>query len=324
MGGKKKTTQTQTYTPPKWVESGAKQALNLGQRIGSQQYTPYTGERVAGLSTNEQMGMELARKSSGAYQPYFDQAQDYIQRGTQSFTDADMQAYMNPYIKAALDPTARELRQEGARALQGIDSRSASIDAMGGSRGALMRSEALEKTNQSISDLYKTGMSDAFDRATQLWGADRAREMMAGGQIMQLGQAVQRANTADINTLMNTGAVDRSIQQALNDFDYQQFTENRDWDIRNLGGLLMALEGTKGSYSTTQTSTTEQKGDPLGQALGLAATVFGAIYNPAGTAAGLASGAAQDFSGGGIGGLNIPSVDQVAPGDTYNLLGLGD
>ena len=90
---------------------------------------------------------------------------------------------------------------------------------------------------------------------------------------------------------MTTGATDRSIRQAMADFDYQQFTEGRDWDLRNLGGLLAALQGTQGSYSTTQTQTTEQKGSALGQALGIATTLIGAFYNPVGTAAGMAAGA---------------------------------
>ena len=50
MGKGKKETTTRTYTPPSWVEGGARQAVGLGRKIGSQEYTPYTGERVAPLS----------------------------------------------------------------------------------------------------------------------------------------------------------------------------------------------------------------------------------------------------------------------------------
>ena len=322
MGSKRRTT-TSTYRPPSWVEGGARQAVDLGRRIGSQQYTPYTGDRVAGLSTNEQMGIDLAARSSGAYQPYFDDARGLIERGTQQFGDADIQSYMNPYITAALDPTAREIREEGARALNQLDAQAASRGAFGGSRAALMRSEQLERTTQGISDLYARGMSDAYDRAVSIWGQERARDMMAGGQIMNLGQAVQQATSTDINTLMNTGMVDRSIQQAMADFDYQQFVEDRDWDMRNLGGLLSALQGTQGSYTTSTTQETRESGNALGQALGLAATIFGAVYNPAGAAAGMAgdiaSGVGTDYSGG-MGVLNVPPTSRVPMGDTAGVL----
>lgn len=299
--GSKKRKQTQTYTPAGYVEQGARQAIGLGQRIGRQQYQAYGGERVAGLSENEQAGIGLARTTAGASQPYYDQARSLAERGSQQFTDANMQAYMNPYIEAALDPAARQIREQGALRLNELDKNAAAMEAFGGSRAALMRTETQQNIDESIGDLYKRGLSDAYSQAVDIWGQERARDMVASGQLMNLGSAVGQANRADIGALMTTGATDRSIRQAVADFDYQQFTEERDWDIRNLGGLLTALQGTKGAYSTTQTTETEQKGDALGQAMGLAATIFGAIYNPAGTAAKVAQSAFTGEMGIGFG-----------------------
>lgn len=277
MGSKKKKT-TQTYTPPSWVESGAKQAVGIGQRIAGQGYTEYGGERTAGLSSNEQRGINMAASTAGASTPYYEKGAALADRGTQQFADADMSQYMNPYIKNALDPAAREIREEGARGAMALDSRASSMDAFGGSRAALMRSENREKTIQGVGDLYGKGMADAYKHGVSIWGDERSRDMMASGRFMELGNAVTNANRTDIASLMATGATDRSIQQAMADFDYQQFTENRDWDFRALGGLIGALEGTKGSYSTTQTTTSKESGGELAQALGIAATLVGAFY----------------------------------------------
>lgn len=289
MGSKKRTSK-QTYTPPSWVEGSARQAVGIGQRIASQDYTPYTGERVAGLSENEQQGLAMARDTAGAAQPYYDEARGLAQRGTQQFGDANIQDYMNPYIKGALDPAAREIREAGSREAMALDSRSASMDAFGGSRAALMRSETTEKTLQGIKDLYGEGYAKAYESAVNVWGAERARDLQASGRIMELGNAVQRANQTDISTLMATGATDRGIQQAMQDFDYQQFVENRDWDFRSLGAIIAALEGTKGSYSTEQKTTTKESGGGVAQAIGLAATLIGAFYNPAGAVVGQGGG----------------------------------
>jgi hypothetical protein len=288
MGGKKKRESTQTYSPPSWVESGAQTAIGLGQKIANQKYTPYEGQRVAGLSENEQLGIDLARDKAGAFEPYYEEARALAQRGSQQFADADIQSYMNPYIKGALDPAAREIREQGRREINELEGRASSMDAFGGSRAALLRSEATEKTLQEVSDLYGEGYAKAYDSAVNIWGEERSRDLMASGRIMELGTAVNTAWNQDISTLMATGATDRSIQQALMDFDYQQFIEERDWDFRNLGGIIAALEGTKGSYSTTQKTTTEEKsGSPLAQAIGVAAVVIGAFYGgPAGAAAG--------------------------------------
>jgi len=288
--GSKKQKTTQTYQPPTWVEGGARRAVDLGQKIGSQQYEAYTGSRVAPLSRNEELGISRAASTAGAAQPYYNRASEFAEKGTASWLDADQQAYMNPFIKGALDPAAREIRQEGARGAEQIAGQYASLSAFGGSRAALAESENREKTLQQISDLYGKGFAQAYESGVNIWGDERAREMQAAGRFQDLGTAVTNANTTDISTLMATGATDRSVQQAFRDFDYQQFIEERDWDFRNLGGLIAALEGTKGSYGTTTTSETKQSGGELAQALGIAATLVGVFYGgPAGGAAAAAA-----------------------------------
>jgi hypothetical protein len=279
MGSKKKKT-TQTYTPPSWVEDSAKQAVGIGQRIAGQQYEEYGGERVAGLSQNEQQGMRMASETAGAGQQYYDQSAALAERGSQQFADADMSQYMNPYIMNALDPAAREIREQGARTGTALDDRATSMDAFGGSRSALMRSENYETTQQAVSDLYKTGLGAAYESGVNIWGDERSRDMVAAGRFVNIGDAVTNANQTDISTLMATGATDRGIQQAMKDFDFSQFIENRDWDFRALGAIIASLEGTKGSYSTTQTTTSKESGGELGQALGIGAALLGTFYKP--------------------------------------------
>jgi hypothetical protein len=283
MGSKKKKTE-QTYTPPSWVSGTAQRASGIANRIAGQQYQAYDGERVAGLSQNEQAGMQMARDTAGAAQPYYDQSAALAERGSQQFADADMSQYMNPYIENALDPAARKIREEGSRQQMALDSRSASMNAFGGSRAALMQQGVTEGTLEATSDLYKTGLADAYKHGVSIWGDERARDMQASGRFQDLGTSVSNANKTDIATLMATGATDRSIQQSMKDFDYQQFVEERDWDFRSLGALIASLEGTKGSYETKQTSTETTSGGELGQALGLAATLIGTFYGAGGGA----------------------------------------
>jgi hypothetical protein len=173
---------------------------------------------------------------------------------------------------------AREINESTRREGERLSGMQASMSAFGGSRGALMESENLEKGRQGISDLYKTGFAEAFDFATNTWAGERARDLQASGQYQDLATAMQNINQTDIASLMATGGTDRMIVQAMMDFDYSQFIENRDWDIRNLGGLLAALEGTQGSYSTTTTGVTKESGSTLGQVLGVAAMVVGSFY----------------------------------------------
>lgn len=303
MGGKK-TKSTQTYRPAGYVEDNARLANQIGSRIGTKQWEGYSGDRVAGLSENEQMGMEMARDNVGIGQPYFDRAASYAESGAQSWADADQSRYINPYIKGALDPAAREIREEGARGAMALDARASSMDAFGGSRAALMRSENREKTIQGVSDLYGKGYADAYKFGAEMFGDDKAREMMASDRFRQLGGDVIDASQTDISTLMTTGAVDRNIQQAVADFDFAQFMEERDWDWKQLMGVVSAMEGSKGSYTTTQTKETEESGGNAAAVIGGIAQVVAAMYTGGASLAltAGAKGASSALGGGGGGG----------------------
>lgn len=278
MGGKSKKKTTSTYTPPSWVEAGSRDAISIGRRIGGQQFQQYEGERVAGLSDAERRGIDLAQASVGIARPYLDEASEYARRGTESWTDADQSAYINPYIKGALDPAARELREQGQRDVSALEGRAAMMSAFGGSRAALAQQEARSATLESISDLYGEGYARAYESGVQLFGEERARDMEAAGRFQQLGGEAVAARDADISNLMTVGATDRSVQQALLDFDWQQFVEERDWGFRQLMGVVAALEGTKGSYSTTQTTKEVVKKDNTAEIVGALAQVVSSAY----------------------------------------------
>jgi hypothetical protein len=278
VGGKSSKNTTSTYTPPSWIEDTSKQAIGIGQRIGNAEFQEYQGQRVAGLSKNEKTGMNLARDSVGIGDPYFNKAADYAESGTQSWTDADQSKYINPYVEHALDPAARKIGEAGQHEANRLDSRASSMNAFGGSRAALMRSENQESTLEGISDLYKEGYAAAYESGVNIFGAERAKDMEAAGRFMEVGGAKVDAAQTDISTLMTTGATDRGIEQSMLDFDWGQFVEERDWDFRQLMGVISALEGTKGSYSTTQTSETEVEKDNTAEVVGAIAQIVSSAY----------------------------------------------
>ena len=282
MGGSDKKKTKTTYEPPQWVTDSSERAIGIGNKIARQQYEEYGGERVAGLSRNERRAVDRAGTSAAIGRPYFDKAQEYTERGTEQFKDANIQDYMNPYIKSALDPVAREIREGSRTEANRLDAMASSMDAFGGSRAALMQSENREKTLQGISDLYGQGYARAYESAVGIWGDERARDMQAAGRFQDIGESRMRANETDISTLMTTGALDRGIQQAAMDFDYQQFVEERDWDFRALSGLLASIQGTKGSYSTLQTTTERTSTDNSMEIVGAIAQVVAAIYSDEG------------------------------------------
>lgn len=290
MGGGKKTSKTtSTYTPPSWIESSAQTAAGMATSYAQKPYQAYSGQRVAPLAAGEQAGVDLALSSQGAYQPDLDAARSGLE-GVEKFTDADMDAYMNPYIKGALDPAAREMREEGARRENQLAGQQSSQGAFSGSRARLAMRDQQELTQQGLGDLYGRGYAQAFDTGAALWSADQDRAIQVSGEYMRLAGLGSDLVSKDIHNLMTTGETARYVDQLGKDFDYQQFIEGRDWEGKNAAYLTDVLRGLKGSYSETQTAkTTEtEEGNVLGQVLGIAGAVVGFIYGggPSGAIAG--------------------------------------
>jgi hypothetical protein len=72
---------------------------------------------------------------------------------------------------------------------------------------------------------------------------------------------------------MATGGLERVLNQAQLDFDYNQFIEERDWDITNLQPLLASIGVNNGAPGKPNNE------DSIATALGAAATVAGAYFS---------------------------------------------
>ena len=296
--GKKKTTQT--YTPAGFIESGAKQATSLATDYASQPFQGYaTTRRVADLAPGEKAAIDLSQDASGGYREDLDAARGAL-GGVEYFDQFDPDVYMSPYIKGALDPAARELREEGLRREQDLAGSLSSRGAFSGSRAALAGREQAELTQQGISDLYGRGYQQAFESGTALWQADQDRrfqQAQAYGELAGLGSDLV---DKDIARLMETGETQRYVDQLMKDFDYQQFVEQRDWGGKQAAYLTDVLRGLKGSYTEVTQTKTKEKGNVLGQVLGAATTIAGAYFTGgASLAAGAAGGAAAGAATGG-------------------------
>lgn len=273
---KKKKTTTQVQKVPEWLESGSKLAVDMGKRIANRPYQEYEGQRFAELDPNEQAAIEMAATEGGQYRGDVERAREFAERGGQSFLDADIQAYMNPYIESALEPAAREMREEGMRRQVAAGQEAAMASAFGGSRAAIMTSEASGKSLEAISDLYERGYASAFESAANRFDQDRVSARAAADQFLDVGERGQQMLSNEMNNLLVTGGLRRQLEQVNLDFDYMEFVEARDWDITNLQPLLAALSTVP--YTKEQTTTEQTSGGTFQAVLGAATTVAAAYF----------------------------------------------
>lgn len=280
--------QTTTQSIPPWLESGSQQAVGIAQRIADRPYQAYEGQRIAGLSEAEQRAGDIAMEGVGGYEADLARSRELAEQGAGSFVDADMQAYMNPYIKGALDPALREIREQMAREQARIGGQAGMTGAFGGSRQAILESEGTRGGLEAIGDVSARGYAGAFESARDQFNRDRDAFARGAEQFRATGAQGQKQLTQDIQNLLTTGGLSRTLEQAGLDFDYSQFLEARDWDVNNLKPLLDTLS----TVPHTKTTTQKQKKGVFESVLGVAATVAGAYFT------GGASLAASGESGG--------------------------
>lgn len=288
MGSKKSPTSTTTTTLPEYYDNAAQGAVSLGQKIASRTYTPFEQQRVADLTPEEQQASQMARDTG--------QSQDlYAQAGKklgdiQTFDKADLSKYENPYTDAALDPAVRETNLAAQSQIDQRKHQAMAQGSFGGSRETLGETAMQRQQLGAISDIESKGHAEAFSNAVKGWTADQGNQIKAASALDSVGRQIQEGRTQQIQDLMSVGGTKRAISQADLDFNYKQFTENRDWDVHNMGPLLTSL---RVPHSSTTKTVTKSSSGIFGQVLGLVGTVVGAIYGgPAGAAAGGALGSA--------------------------------
>jgi len=287
VGKKKSKSKSETFSTdkvPEWLESGSKDAVSRAKGILDREYTPYEDQRVADLSEDEQTAIDIGRNQGDAYQPFLDKSEAATDAAATSWLDADREAYMNPFTEMALEPTANKIREETARNIRDTGAQAGVAGAFGGSRATILGEDARERGSTLLSDTYKEGFAKAYEDGYQKFEGDRANFSRIADDYRQLGSQTQNQVIQEMNSLLTTGGLERQLEQAGINFDYEQFIQARDWDITNLDPLLKTLQAvpyTKESKSKNKTETTTP-GNTLGTVVGVAAMVAGVItINPA-------------------------------------------
>ena len=221
---------------PAWVDRASENLFNAGTGIyfnpsadgegvdysSLKPLEQYGGERVAPLTSNQNLATKNANQLIGSFQPYFDKAVSYIGEGTQRYGQdynptsvnvgdtstrqwgADyLNQYMNPYTQAALDPAAREVMRNADIMNITNNDKAAMRGSFGNSRTGLVESETNRNALQGISDLYTKGLSDAYDKATGMFTSDSDRMLRSDLENMSKNVELGKFNEDQILNAFN-------------------------------------------------------------------------------------------------------------------------
>jgi hypothetical protein len=260
------------------MREGSQRAVQMAMDRSRQDYQAYGGQRIADLSQNEQMGIGMARENVGAWQGDFESAREAIRQSGRSITEEGaLEGYMNPYMEEVLAPQRRRQNEafEAERA-QRAATRGAS-NAFGG-RGQMWENQFESEFQTRQDELTGSAYGAAFDRATQMFGEERDRDLRRAGAFQDVGEGAQSMRQRDLRDLMESGFIQRTQEQAGLDFQYLEYLEERDWDVNNMMTLVDVLSSVPHEESEEGSSRQEVKeSDPLGTVIGVAAIAASAI-----------------------------------------------
>ena len=235
-------------------------ALGFEQR---QQALSGLAPQIAGLSQREQDARTRATQGLGSFEPFIQAAQ--ASTGPQAF-----EQFMSPYQQQVIDTSLAEFDRQAAQQRQTIRDRAAVSGAFGGGREGVALSEYDAASDRNRAALQAGLLQQGFGQAQAAAQQNFANQMGLAGALPGL----QRA---DVSTLGQLGAVDRSLDQAGLDAQREATRQATFLPQEQLDRFAGQVTGIMGGYPAQFQTTNVPNPTPLQSALGIGSTLAG-IY----------------------------------------------
>lgn len=193
-----------------------------------------------GIPTENPMGAYGAL-SANPISPGVNAGNTFGAAGAQTLPQADMGAYMNPYVQQALMPQLQQMQTQLGQEQQGINANATEAGAFGDARHGVAQSLANLYGNQAMAGVEAQGMNTAYQNAQQAFQQDQANKLNAYQMGGQLGLGQESANLGAFSGAQSASA--QQNQSQLNAFqaalqggqNEQQIAENA-WNMANQAG----------------------------------------------------------------------------------------
>lgn len=328
--------ETVTSNIPEWARPYAQDLLGFGAALTFPKFNPetgkletgfqpYQGELVAGLSPLQQQAMgdlsqmqvspqtaqatgftglaALQAQNLAQYNPL--QAQQYYQSAFQQPGGLDQ--YMSPYMQNVVEEQKKQAIQDYSRQLPGIGAASVRAGARGGTREALLQSEAQRNLQNQLGNIQATGLQNAFQQAQQAGMTDAAmraqyglagtqlgeqsrqfgaglglqglqQQLAAAGQLGQLGQQQYGQQAGILQAQLGAGAQQQALKQQMLASDYQRFIDEMQYPYKQLEFMSNLIRGIPTSDSTRSVYTPFSETAALGGIFGSGGNPFATLF----------------------------------------------
>ena len=290
------------------------------QREKQEGFLPFPGPQIASFTPEQQAAFETGRQQFTGFagtplaagETYARPALASTALGTSEVGTEDIGRRMDPFLQNVVDIAKREAIRDEEAAVQGRAAQAVGAGSFGGTRQALVESEAERNLAERLGDIQARGLSTAFQNAQQAAEAQRQRELAGGRQFAALGDIAGQRARADIGGLAGIGETQQQRRQQALDIARQEFGQEQVFPAQTLGKYQSIVRG-----FPYQMGFTEQRQQTI-PTPSLAQTLGGGLQGAAGL-----YGMFGGFGGGGATGGRVGNIVGRQGGGLVSLQGGG-
>ena len=254
------------------------------QREKQEGFLPFPGPQIASFTPEQQAAFETGRQQFTGFagtplaagETYARPALASTALGTSEVGTEDIGRRMDPFLQNVVDIAKREAVRDEEAAVQGRAAQAVGAGSFGGTRQALVESEAERNLAERLGDIQARGLSTAFQNAQQAAEAQRQRELAGGRQFAALGDIAGQRARADIGGLAGIGETQQQRRQQALDIARQEFGQEQVFPAQTLGKYQSIVRGFPYQMGFTQQAQQTIPTPSLAQTLtGGAATAAG-------------------------------------------------
>ena len=246
MGGGSSTGQTQAsmMVDPQ-TQAIQRDLYEKAQAASQQPFVPYTGPMVAGFSPDQ-------LRAFGATRGMFErtQALDPVARlselaGQQapSLLGADISAYQSPFTSQVIEQSMQDIQRQADIARGGAQARAIGAGAFGGSRSALLESEAQRPFAEAMARTAAGLREAGFGRAQRAAESDIERQIANRRFQADLQRGLLGEQYRGLGLLGGIGGQQQALQQQAIAAARGEFQRALDYPQRQLGLLATGVSG---------------------------------------------------------------------------------
>lgn len=308
--GSSQNTTTSSSAPPAWLEGDYQNLIGQAQNTAATPYTPYNGNLVAPLTSDQTQAGQEVEGAQGVAQPYISAAQGDIANSTkplwdstQQFSPGAVQQYESPYTSDVVNATEKQFNDQNAEQLNQVKGNAIAQGAFGGDREAVAEAQTAQAQDiaeaPQIASLENTGYNTALgefntQQQAQL-GANEANSWLnsqAGAGEANLGNEALGSTITGANALAGVGLTQQQENQENLNVPYEQYLAQQAYPYQQqswLSGIETGAGSNAGGTSSTTApgpSTASQVIGGIGSVASLAGLFLktgGIVHHPMGT-----------------------------------------